>query len=282
MVNKNICFSNRIEKSYARALYKSIILFIFVVAHQYDVFATQRVYQFGVDQQVSFFSKAYDAQYQSALHIGTKRSTGSYTFRLHRGFRFNQYAYMWELESYPVFTNSMYAYVAYAYSNSDIFPSHRVGLELFSALPGQLEGSVGIRYIDVDSGSQTLMLTTSLSHYISAFIITVRPFFIFSDSGTGQTWLGSLRWSLNDSGNYLLIRGAVGSSSDEIIFQVAQEQVKDLLLLKSSQIGTEGRYYITKSISGLAAMTLYRQELAFDPGNFVSNWTVRAALNFHW
>lgn len=259
-----------------------ILLIIMLQAPVCRAEAADGTYQAGIEQRGNFFSRVYDAQYQSSFHIGTNRPSGSYMLRIHRGFRFDQHAYQWELESYPVLSDRFYAYAAYAYSDSEIFPLHRAGLELFSALPWRLEGSLGLRYLDFEPGTETVMITPSLSHYFSAFMITVRPFFIFSDGGSGQTWLGSFRWFFNDSGDYLLIRGAVGRSSDEMLFQVGQARVKDFLLLKSSQIGVEGRYYVTERISGLAGLTLYRQELSFDPGNYVSNWSVRAGFNLHW
>lgn len=263
--------------------YHCFLLLLFMMAGDLcQAQASEKRYQAGVEQHGSFFSSVYDAQYQSSFHMGTKLPSGSYVLRIHRGFRFDQHAYQWELESYRILSDRFYAYVAYAYSDSEIFPRHRGGAELFSSLPFRLEGSLGMRYLYFEPGTETVMATGSLSHYISSFMITLRPFFISSNGSSGQTWLGSLRWFFNDSGDYILIRGATGRSSDEMLFQVGQIQVKDFLLLKSSQIGLESRYHITEMISGLTGLTLYRQELAFDPGRFVNNWSIRAGLELHW
>ncbi len=244
--------------------------------------AAYGLYEAGFEQRANFFSRTFDTQYQTSFHVRTIRPSGSYLLRVQRGVRFNQQGYQLELESYPVFSDRFYGYIAYAYSGSEIFPRHRGGLELFSALPLRLEGSLGMRYFDFDRGNETVLVTASLSHYISSFMITVRPFFIFSEGGSGQTWLGSIRWFVNDRMDYLLIRGAVGRSSEETLFQLGPDLVEDFLLLKSSQIGLEGHHHITKRVSGLAGLTLYRQELSFDPGTYVNNWSVRAGIHLHW
>ncbi len=243
-------------------------------------------YEAGFQQHINVFSRTYDAQHQSSFHIGTNRFPGSWQLRLHRGSRFDQTAYQWELEGYPVLSDRLYAYVAYAFSDSKIFPRHRSGAELFSSLPLRSEGSLGLRYLNFETvangRNETVLITASLNHYFGAYMATVRPFFIFSDGGSGQTWLGSLRRFLNEEGDYVMIRGSIGRSSDEILFQVGQTVEKDFLLLKSSQIGLESRYHLTERISGNAGLTLYRQELSFDPGHFVNNWSIRAGLIVHW
>ncbi|MDG5767605.1 YaiO family outer membrane beta-barrel protein [Balneolales bacterium ANBcel1] len=244
--------------------------------------ASDTPFEAGIQHNLHVFSRVYDTQHQTSFHFGTNNSLGAYVLRLHRGNRFDQTAYQWEFESYPIISERLYAYAAYAYSDSEIFPRHRAGAELFSALPWRMEGSVGLRFLDFESADETIMITTSLSHYFDRYMATFRPYFIFSDGGSGQTWQGSIRRFINDEGDYLMIRAAIGRSSDETIFQIGQAEQRDVLLLKSAQIGAEGRYPIIRNLSGVAAITLYRQELSFDPGNYVNNWSFRAGITGHF
>lgn len=239
-------------------------------------------YEAGYSQQIHFFSRVYETQYQGSWHLGFRHAAGTYLFRLNRAHRFEQTGWQWEFESYPVLTDRVYSYVSYAYSDAKIYPQHRAGIEFFSALPHRMEGSLGMRFFDFDNGNQTWIVTPSLGHYYGPFLFLVRPYFIFSNKRSGQTWTGSARWFLNDTGDYLMIRGALGRSSDEVLFQVGEAAVKDFLLLRSSQAGAEGLYSVTRQLSVRASVDLYRQELSFDPGSFVRNWTFRLGLEAHF
>lgn len=263
---------------YAIAIYAMAVL----VCYPGNITAAVNEYEAGFHQRTNVFSRVYDTQHQSSFHAGVDHSSGKYLLRIRRGVRFNQTAYQWELESYPVLSEQIYAYLAYAYSDSRIYPHHRAGAELFAALPARSEGSLGMRYFDFQTGSESVIATVSLSHYFQAYMATIRPYFVFSDNKTGQTWMGSIRRYFNDEGDYLLIRAATGRSSDQVLFQVGQTMEKSFLLLKSTQIGLEGRFKITERISGLAGLGLYRQELSFDPGTYVNNWSFRYGLNVHF
>lgn len=259
-----------------------LLLFFLMLSFQVTSQASDFKYEVGLKQQTGFFSRIYDTQHQTGFHIATNRSHGKYMLRMRRGVRFNQTAYQWEMENYPIISDRMYGYIAYAWSNSIIFSEHRAGAEIFSSIPFRSEVSLGMRYMSFKNAPESWILTGSLSHYLHSWLFTVRPYLVFSEDRTGRTITASVRYILNDTGDYIMLRGSRGVSPDQVLFQLGEEQYADVLLLESLQAGLESRYRISERITGQGSIDLYRQELSFDPGNHVLNWVFRFGATYHF
>lgn len=243
--------------------------------------APEYEYEVGIHQQTDLFSDFFDTQQKTSLHLGTTRSFGSYSLRLNRANRFSETGYQTEIEAYPDFGKGYYGYWTYAYSGSSIFSRHRLGVELYSPLPYRSEGSAGLRFLNFGTGAESWIATLSLSHYWHSFLFTVRPYFIFSDEGSGQTYAGLIRYFLNDKNDYLGLRFGGGVATDQDLNQLREGvQEEELLLLKSFQAGLESRYHLTNRLYARLEARVNQQELSFEPGNFVSNWRFIYGLTY--
>ncbi len=262
----------------------SLIFIIMIFFSRSPVQSNPSEYNFeiGLNQHTGVFSRIFDTQHQTGLYVATNQSFGKYMIRLRRGFRFEQTAYQWEFESYPIFSDQYYGYLIYAWSDSEIFSQHRAGAELFTTLPFRNEGSLGFRYMNFQNGSQSWIYTGSLNHYYASFLFIFRPYFVYSDGRSGQTFTGSVRHYFNDAGDYVLVRGGKGVSPDQTLMQLGERPEKDILLLRSLQGGIESRNHLTNRIVGQLSIDVFQQELAFDPGSYVINWLFQYGLIYHF
>lgn len=238
----------------------------------------------GIQHQTDVFSAFYDPQYITGIHAGIQRSHGKYMLRVNAANRFEQTGVQVEAEAYPRFGKGFYSYLNYAYSGSSVLPVRRGAAELYIPLRFiRSELSLGGRYLLFDSEDDTYIVTGSINHYVGSFLLIFRPFFIFSDGNYGETFTGSLRYFLNDRGDYFLIRGGAGFSSDRLLFQLGGTGIgEDLLLLESNQIGAEFRHHVGRHVIGTLGFDMNRQELLFARGDFVTNWSIFGGIMYRF
>lgn len=257
---------------------------LFVAGKPVSAQSGTEYFEVGIQHRTDVFSKFYDPQYITGIHAGIQRSHGKYMLRVNAANRFEQTGVQVEAEAYPRFGKGFYSYLNYAYSGSSVLPVRRGAAELYIPLRSiRSELSLGGRYLLFDSDDDTYIATGSINHYFGSFLLTFRPFFIFSGSNHGQTYTGSLRYFLNDRGDYFLIRGGAGLSSDRLLFQLGGTGIGEgLLLLESTQIGAEFRHHLDSKIIGTLGVYMNRQELMFDPDNFVRNGALFAAVVYRF
>lgn len=120
--------------------------------------------------------------------------------------------FQFEVEAWPRFTKSNYAYVAYAISPGKFFPDHRAALEIFQVLPKGWGVSAGVNYYYFDRN--TFIATTSVEKYISDNWLSLRGFFYFKDEGvTTSVYLNARRYFNNT--DYLQLTLGTGTAPDE-------------------------------------------------------------------
>lgn len=235
----------------------------------------------GVHQRIDLFSRIFDPQYQTSFHALTSQNRATYIVRLNHARKFNLKGNQWETEIYPTINSKTYAYLGYAWSGDQIFPNYRYGVELFRAWPRDSEISLGMRYLNFTTGSETYIITASASHYYEAWLFSIRPFLILSDSGRGQSLIASARYFLSDYGDHIIFRAGIGVSPDSrtvfIDDGIFDEQQ---LLLQSMNLGAEFQYNILDDLTGRISLDWHRRELSFDTGNFVGNWSIVGGLTY--
>ena len=94
------------------------------------------------------FDVVYDAMIYGGLEYTRITDAGKLIPRINYANRFNTHGLQYEMDFYPELSKLFYAYLNYGYSDSEIFPRHRIGVELYSNLPNAMEGSIGLRYLD--------------------------------------------------------------------------------------------------------------------------------------
>ena len=243
--------------------------------------------KFSFDNQVALyngfdvFDIVYDAMIYGGLEYTRITDAGKLIPRVNYANRFNTHGLQYEMDFYPELSKTFYAYLNYGYSDSDIFPNHRVGVELYSNLPNAMEGSLGLRYLDF-LNQQTTILTGSFGLYRGNYYLSLRPYVIPNPTGTtGLSGSLTARKYLKHKENYLGLIFNMG-----FIPELRQLTVNSVLLsetlffIESQQIAFE--YQFTgKSLSNMykAFLGLTHQELVFEPGRFF--WSVTAGIKYH-
>lgn len=225
----------------------------------------------GISYGVDKFSRTYaPAQYISA-HIGRDNSWGSSLVRLNYADRFNLTGIQGEIDLYPKITKSMYAYINYGYSDSELFPHHRIGADVFSKLPASFETSAGIRYLDFNRDTKVTLYTGYLGWYFKNYWLSARSY-ITPDKQAGTAVSGdlSIRRYFNTVEHYLTLSGGLGFSPDIRKLQRGTGlSENEIYILRSQRFGASYQRVFSKTWIWNVTMDIARQELILDQGNYV-------------
>jgi YaiO family outer membrane protein len=172
-------------------------------------------YFFGTLSSWNLSSLAYARQFKHGTLIG----------RVNYGRRFEMQDLQYEIDAYPVLSKSTYAYLNYGYApGKTIFPIHRVGLEVFQALPFAMEASVGLRYL-VFEEVKVPVYTGSLSKNFTNWLFSLRPFYTFNENNFSQSYQFISRRYLKSPQNFIGLQIGVGVSPDQaaVDYQILTE-----------------------------------------------------------
>ena len=235
----------------------------------------------GISNRYDVFDVAYDPMVYSSLEFKRETKMGSIIPRINYSNRFQINGLQYELDAYPKFSKTFYAYTNYAFSNAPTFPNHRVGGELYANLPKSLEVSIGMRYLDFKS-TQVNIFTGSVGMYRGNYYVSLRPYITPSKVkpiSLSGTLVG--RRYLKDAENYLGFLAGYGFSSDLRQLRDGDEVLAETLLFVESQHLLLEYQFTSKSQPHLykANLGVLRQELAFDSGNYY--WSVSAGFTYH-
>ncbi|GGH72331.1 YaiO family outer membrane beta-barrel protein [Phaeocystidibacter marisrubri] len=217
-----------------------------------------------------FFSDVYDNMYYTTLQAGQSTKYGVGIIRINSATRFGETGIQGEIDLYPRITDNVYGYLNYGYSsNENVFPEHRFGAEIYSAVGNRFEASLGIRNLYFGPDASVTMYTASLSYYYSKYFFSIRPFLTPQDNGTDvSVAFLARRYLKNDSRSWLTVKANIGFSPDARRIQVgAGESVS---ILQTTQIGAEWQQALSTNWVVILGFNFTQQELPFDPGSFVS------------
>ncbi len=138
---------------------------------------------------------------------------GPVIIKLNYANRFQNTASQIEVESYPVLRKGTYFYTGIGLSKSDLFPSFRLGLELFQALPKDFEASLGFRYLEVPD-KQIPIYVGSLGKYWQAYWISLKTYISPSNSSLSKSWVFAVRKYLSNPSDYFEMYAGSGVSPD--------------------------------------------------------------------
>lgn len=117
---------------------------------------------------------------------------GPVIFKLNYANRFQNTGTQFEIESYPTIRKGTYLYTGMGLSNSDLFPSFRVGMEVFQALPKDFEASLGFRYLEVPD-KQIPIYVGTLGKYWQSYWISAKTYISPSNSSLSRSWVLGVR-----------------------------------------------------------------------------------------
>ncbi len=183
--------------------------------------------EIGINYQYINFSKSYSrndpwntfsAEY---LHYFNRTALIG---RVHYTDRSYDQGYLYELESYPVFSDKAYAQLTAGFSNGDIYPEFRGSASVFINFLQILEAEAGGRLLHF-SNQDYFTGILGLTAYQGRFYLNFRSFIgPERNNKLVQNYQFNVRYYFKDIDNYLFARIGSGISPDEkTIFTQVQE-----------------------------------------------------------
>ncbi len=138
---------------------------------------------------------------------------GPFIIKMNYANRFQNTATQVEMESYPLLRKGTYLYTGIGFSKSDLFPSFRLGLEVFQALANDFEASLGLRYLEVPD-KQIPIYVGSLGKYWQSYWISLKSYVSPANSSLSKSWILGVRKYLNNASNHIEVYAGSGVSPD--------------------------------------------------------------------
>ncbi|MFT5738151.1 MAG: YaiO family outer membrane protein [Maribacter sp.] len=242
--------------------------------------AEERKQAFTIYTEGEVFDQVLDPMFYGAVEYKKQTKWGVILPRINFNRRFNINGVQAEVDAYPKISKSLSGYFNYGFSTSEIFPKHRVGVELAKELPNAMEASLGFRHLSFVADQATI-LTGSFGLYRGNYYASIRPF-VVPDAVKGIGVSGSLlvRRYLKDGNNYLGMNLGYGFDTEMNQFIVDGELLaQTLLFLESQRLRFEYQFTTTKNSNQYKVnVGVNRQELAFSSGEFFLS--VTAGLSY--
>jgi YaiO family outer membrane protein len=234
-------------------------------------------YFVGLTAGVDLFSEDFDNAFYGSVQAGSRGQWGTGMIRFNYANRFSEQGWQPELELYPRLTSKMYAYVNYGYSNSVLFPRHRVGAEVYSSRPKNFETSLGMRYLYFNDSSTTTILTASIGYYVKAWWLNWRPYYSFSEIGNSLSNNFAVRRYFENADNYVGVLAGFGFAPDERRLQSGGGFTDvSINLLKAQRFGAVWQKALPADIILNLSLNFTRQEQSYESGNYF--WISSPAL----
>lgn len=229
----------------------------------------------GAEYGLEAFDGVYAPMHLGTVYGGMRSSGGAYLMKISGGRRFRHNGFQAEVEAYPILGDGMYAYASYAYGETPVFPRHRLGVEVYRALPWKLEVSLGARIFSFQNEESVLLGTGSVSYYWRSFLFSIKPFVGLNTSKTSLAGILTARYYLSDNEEFLTFRAGAGFTPDERWIQTAQGiPGVETTLLQSQSVGAAIQKIVLPKFMFLGRLDVTRQEVVFKPGAYVLDVSV--------
>ncbi len=240
-----------------------------------DIKITSMVHSVAVGYATDRFSEIYDPMHYAYLQLSRRTGYGSVFGRLNYSNRFQTEGIQFESDLYPRIADGVYAYLNYGYSNSNLFPRHRAGAEVYGKLPFSFEGSIGLRHLYFGPSSMVTIYTGSLGLYYGSYWFSLRPYLTPKDGGASKSMSLTVRRYFADAENYVSVRAGAGFSADERSIQSsAGFGGKEVFYLKSQTVSLGWQQSLAVHYLLNITFDLTNQELSFSPGSYVTMYSL--------
>ena len=233
-----------------------------------------------ISSNIEAFDRVFGPMYQTSIALEHKTKIGKIIPKFNMSRRFDSNGWQAEIDAYPKISKKSYLYLNYGFSNSVLFPDHRVGAELFNELPNAFEASLGVRHMRFFETNATL-LTGSFGMYRGNYFLTTRPFVAFRNDGQ-LGFAGSFlaRKYGKDGLHYMGLRATYGFDGELNQLLVNGELLSETqLYLETQQLQFEYQFANKKSDQVCTLnVGVRRQEFAFDSGNFI--WAFSGGVRY--
>lgn len=241
-----------------------------------------------VGSNIDFFSRTYGTAIYNYVQFGYRRPKNTIILRINHSSRFNTTGFQPEVDLYPAVGKKMYGYINYGFTTYDLFPRHRVGLELYRSFPRSFEGSLGLRYLNFNS-SEVFIYTASLTKYIGNFAFIGRVFITPDKKSFSRSGIINIRRYFNDADTYIGLTLSAGLSPDNRALLTTSgldtsgtNKDKNLYFFKAQRIGLA--FSKTFKVRHILLLNLdyTNQELEFTRKEYVNIYGVSLTYRFRF
>ena len=238
-----------------------------------------------VNSMVTVFDQRFDPVTSSSISYKRQTEYGSIIPRINYGNRQGKNGVQYDIDLYPKIAKGFYAYVNYGYSNSELYPNHKVGGDIYYNHKSGIEFSGGGRYISFAT-RDVKSITNSLGYYRGNYYFSLRSFITPGDNIQLTRTSGNIlvRKYLKDAENYLGVNFGIGFSPELRQFSSGNQILAETLLyIESQRLSFEYQFTTKNSLSSYrTSLGILRQEQSFDPGSFFYSFSAGLTYQFNF
>ncbi|WP_423999800.1 YaiO family outer membrane beta-barrel protein [Maribacter sp. IgM3_T14_3] len=235
-----------------------------------------------VNSSVTVFDQRFDPITTSSIAYKRQTPFGSIIPRINNSNRVGKNGIQLDIDLYPKIAKGFYAYVNYGYSESDLYPNHKVGGDIYYNHKSGLEFSGGGRYINFAT-RDIKSITNSIGYYKGNYYFSLRSFITPAvDNLTNVSGNLLIRKYLKDADNYMGINVGYGFSPELRQFTSGDQLLAETLLyIESQRLSVEYQFTSKNNLSAYRTnVGVLRQEQSFDPGSYF--YSISAGLTYEF
>lgn len=235
-----------------------------------------------VNSSVTFYDQRFDPITTSSIAYKRQTPFGSIIPRINNSNRVGKNGIQLDLDLYPKIAKGFYAYVNYGYSESDLYPNHKMGGDVYYNHKSGVELSAGGRFINFAT-KDVKSITNSLGYYKGNYYFSLRSY-ITPESNKLTRVSGNLlvRKYLKDAENYMGLNVGYGFSPELRQFTSGDQLLAETLLyIESQRLSFEYQFTSKNNLSAYRTnVGVLRQEQSFDPGSYF--YSISAGLTYEF
>ncbi len=202
---------------------------------------TESKWETDIQESYDWFSDGRSGLHETSLYLKGRSPWGTLLGTFSRADQYSLTSYQTQLDYYPHFRSGTYADLNVGYSaDGNLYPSYRLGADLFQSVGHGFEVSGGYRHLGFSSGVN--IYTFAIAKYYSDWLFTTRGFLTPGAPGPSGTAVFSARRFFASEGlhNYVEFRYSRGASP------ALAQTVQDIVVLNSSRVSVD----LDKSLHG--------------------------------
>ena len=235
-----------------------------------------------VNSAVTIFDQRFDPITTTSIAYKRQTPFGSIIPRINNSNRVGKNGIQLDLDLYPKIAKGFYAYVNYGYSESDLYPNHKMGSDIYYNHKSGVEFSAGGRFINFAT-KDVKSITNSLGYYKGNYYFSLRSY-ITPESNNLTRVSGNLlvRKYLKDAENYMGLNVGYGFSPELRQFTSGDQLLAETLLyIESQRLSFEYQFTSKNNLSAYRTnVGVLRQEQSFDPGSYF--YSISAGLTYEF
>ncbi|WP_299317068.1 YaiO family outer membrane beta-barrel protein [uncultured Maribacter sp.] len=235
-----------------------------------------------VNSSVTFYDQRFDPITTSSISYKRQTPYGAIIPRINNSNRVGKNGIQLDLDLYPKIAKGFYAYINYGYSESDLYPNHKVGGDVYYNHKSGIEFSAGGRFINFAT-KDVKSITNSLGYYMGNYYFSLRSYITpESDNLTNVSGNLLVRKYLKDAKNYMGVNAGVGFSPELRQFTSGDQLLAETLLyIESQRLSFEYQFTSKNNLSAYRTnVGVLRQEQSFDPGTYF--YSISAGLTYEF